>query len=297
MATVDWFDTLGDNDDDADDADTGCDINDNDDTESEHDRRFYWLGDGFRAGALVLVVQQLEHLGLQRLDQADSVESNHVQDLALPSKGSVAAAVLYWVSRATPFELRQLRPWQHVNSVMGHRSLTLKYNLAHRIAACSRLLRENRGSASEALLDFWAPTYLVADDPIEQQRAIEAAERHRVPLIVKVSAQACGRGVFLAPTAARVRELLLSASSPCWPLRRSHAIAQHYITDPLLLDGYKFTLRVYALISCVEPLTIYVYSDAMVRLCSHRCAYRQSTGAVCVVSATRLTRALVQVSL
>lgn len=38
--------------------------------------------------------------------------------------------------------------------------------------------------------------------------------------------------------------------------------------QPYLIDGYKFDLRVYALILSVDPLRIYMYNDGLVRLCT-----------------------------
>ena len=36
--------------------------------------------------------------------------------------------------------------------------------------------------------------------------------------------------------------------------------------NPHLIDGFKFDLRIYALITCVNPLRVYVYKDGIVRL-------------------------------
>ncbi len=35
--------------------------------------------------------------------------------------------------------------------------------------------------------------------------------------------------------------------------------------NPYLIDGLKFDLRIYALITCVHPLRVYVYNDGIVR--------------------------------
>ena len=45
-----------------------------------------------------------------------------------------------------------------------------------------------------------------------------------------------------------------------------HFIVQEYIDKPLLLDGYKFDLRIYVLITSCDPLRIFLFNDGLVRL-------------------------------
>eukprot|EP00038_Savillea_parva_P013062 m.208735 g.208735 ORF g.208735 m.208735 type:complete len:688 (+) comp24222_c0_seq1:53-2116(+) len=49
-------------------------------------------------------------------------------------------------------------------------------------------------------------------------------------------------------------------------------VVQHYIDPPLLLDGFKFDLRLYVLVLSVDPLKVYVFNDGLVRLCTSRYA-------------------------
>ena len=45
----------------------------------------------------------------------------------------------------------------------------------------------------------------------------------------------------------------------------SGIVCQLYIENPLLIDGFKFDLRLYVLVSSIEPLRIFRYKDGLVR--------------------------------
>lgn len=50
-------------------------------------------------------------------------------------------------------------------------------------------------------------------------------------------------------------------------------LLQHYIHNPLLVNGLKFDMRVYVAVTCFDPLRIYVYEEGLARFATQ--AYSQ----------------------
>lgn len=49
-----------------------------------------------------------------------------------------------------------------------------------------------------------------------------------------------------------------------------HFIVQEYIEKPFLLDGYKFDLRIYVLITSCDPLRVFLFNDGLVRMSTEK---------------------------
>lgn len=47
-------------------------------------------------------------------------------------------------------------------------------------------------------------------------------------------------------------------------------LAQKYLLKPLLLDGYKFTLRVYVVVTGYDPFRVYCFPQGLARICSQK---------------------------
>lgn len=98
--------------------------------------------------------------------------------------------------------------------------------------------------------NFFPPTWLL---PVEwSDFKAQFNFKKAKTFIIKPEAQSQGKGIFLTR---RVEDL-----DP-----NEHYVAQRYIHRPLLIDGLKFDLRVYALVNGVNPLRVYVYKEGLAR--------------------------------
>ncbi|XP_017082830.1 tubulin polyglutamylase TTLL13 [Drosophila eugracilis] len=93
--------------------------------------------------------------------------------------------------------------------------------------------------------------------PADYGDAMSYALNHKRTFILKPDSGAQGRGIWLTND--------LKTIGP-----HERLICQTYIHRPLLIDGYKFDLRVYTLITSVDPLRIFVYNEGLARFATNK---------------------------
>ena len=47
-------------------------------------------------------------------------------------------------------------------------------------------------------------------------------------------------------------------------------IVQEYISNPLLIDDLKFDIRIYVLMTSIDPLKLYIFEDGLVRFSTEK---------------------------
>ena len=175
---------------------------------------------------------------------------------------SPAAALvnLYWQECAvTTAQLAWVRPFQRINHWPGMEAMHTKVGLAR----CLRRMRE----LAPSLYDFAPLTFVLPDDWrlfVQQFRVPEGLPPNcgvlrsinDVTYIKKPAGSSQGKGILITRD--------LSDIDP-----RTPSVAQQYISNPFLIDGLKFDLRIYVMVSSLDPLRIWLFEDGLVRFATN----------------------------
>jgi hypothetical protein len=83
--------------------------------------------------------------------------------------------------------------------------------------------------------------------------------------IIKPSNSAQGKGIYITNDVRDVQQSLANKQS---------LVASHYISNPMLINGLKYDLRIYVGITSINPLRIYIYEEGLARFAT--CQYREA---------------------
>ena len=160
-------------------------------------------------------------------------------------------AMLNWYDGGGQIDiLSSLEPWQFYNHFPGIWSISRKVELAKNIDKMNRFLPE--------LYTFHPKTFVLPGQYNDLRGFMfNIPKRNHRTFIIKPDAGSQGRGIMLIQNP----DMLEDYTDP--------AVAQQYIS-PFLIEGYKFDLRIYVLITSVDPLRIYIHNEGMARLCSEK---------------------------
>ena len=149
----------------------------------------------------------------------------------------------------TKFEdIREMNKYQKVNHFPGSIQLGRKDLLWKNIYR----VRQKFGKE----LDIAPTTYLFPMD-YNQFLLDREAEDDNVLYILKPVASSCGRGIKVVGKKSKIS-------------KQDGYLASKYLAYPHLINGFKYDLRVYVLVSSFDPLRIYVYNDGLVRFATEK---------------------------
>ena len=139
-----------------------------------------------------------------------------------------------------------LKHWQKVN----HHPLTIECTKKDKMNQNIFNMVQKFGKA----YDFVPKTYLL---PHEMSLLIRDAENRRNTrkyYIVKPNGSSQGKGIYVTDNIQQVANKNMQGM-----------LVSEYVQNPLLINGLKFDLRIYVLITCFNPLRVYIYEEGLVR--------------------------------
>ncbi|NXC40015.1 TTLL5 polyglutamylase, partial [Penelope pileata] len=155
---------------------------------------------------------------------------------------------LMWTgSHLKPYLLRNLTDIQKVNHFPRSYELTRKDRLYKNVSR----MQLAHGFKTFHILP---QTFIL---PAEYQDFCNTFSKDRGPWIVKPVASSRGRGVYLI-------------NNPNQIVLEENILVSRYISNPLLIDDFKFDVRLYVLVTSYDPLVIYLYEEGLARFATVR---------------------------
>lgn len=184
---------------------------------------------------------------------------------------------LYWNDTSiTGDRLVRMKPGQKINHFVGMLEICRKRSLAKNLARLESVYPHE--------IDFSPKTYNLPaqlDEFLEEFKETElpatssTKKSSRAPkktFILKPDAGCQGKGIALAQSQDHVLKALENINVDVEGESKGSkaVVAQRYLSKPFLIDGYKFDLRVYALVICADPLRVFVFNDGLARFCTEK---------------------------
>ncbi|CAM9872544.1 unnamed protein product [Choristocarpus tenellus] len=155
---------------------------------------------------------------------------------------------IYWVDVANIIErLNQLRPWQRINHFPGMSNVARKGRMAQNLDRMRRTFPQDYA--------FYPRTWVLPAEWGSFKAEFDSLGKSNRTFIIKPDSGCQGRGIFLTQDMERVNAM-------------ESQVAQLYVRKPLLIDGLKFDLRLYVLVTSVIPLRVYAFKDGLARFCT-----------------------------
>eukprot|EP00471_Norrisiella_sphaerica_P001675 CAMPEP_0184486188 /NCGR_PEP_ID=MMETSP0113_2-20130426/7723_1 /TAXON_ID=91329 /ORGANISM="Norrisiella sphaerica, Strain BC52" /LENGTH=949 /DNA_ID=CAMNT_0026867947 /DNA_START=293 /DNA_END=3142 /DNA_ORIENTATION=+ len=156
--------------------------------------------------------------------------------------------ILWTWSRPSSIDFDSLLVWQRVNHFPESLHLTRKDSMKYYI---EDLATSRHGESFRIIPE----TYALPEQFDICHAAVTMS--HSAPWIVKPNRLSRGRGIYII-------------NHPSMIPDSGNVIVSRYIASPLLIDGFKFDLRLYVLVTSFQPLEVFLYQKGFARLASQR---------------------------
>ncbi|XP_071508223.1 tubulin polyglutamylase TTLL7-like [Diadema antillarum] len=155
---------------------------------------------------------------------------------------------MFWNDTAIPPDrIAELKPYQRINHFPGMGEICRKDCLARNML---KMYKRHPDDFS-----FVPKTWIFPAEYSSFQNHVHDLKRKKKSrtYIVKPANGSMGQGIMLFRNGEKIPP-------------QDHMIVQEYMDKPFLLEGFKFDLRVYVLVTSCDPLRIFLYPDGLVRM-------------------------------
>lgn len=165
-----------------------------------------------------------------------------------PEASSTRKCHVYWIDVPAIVErMQHLHRWQRINHFPGMSNVARKGRLAQNLDRMRRTFPHE--------YSFYPRTWVLPVEWGAFKTEFDASGKSTRTFIVKPDSGCQGRGIFLTQDLERVEAT-------------ESQVAQLYVQRPLLIEGFKFDLRLYVLVTSVIPLRVYAFKDGLTRFCT-----------------------------
>ncbi|XP_028308961.1 putative tubulin polyglutamylase TTLL9 isoform X1 [Gouania willdenowi] len=164
------------------------------------------------------------------------------------------------------FDQVYLQEHVRMNHFRNYYELTRKNLMVKNLKHHQKNLKRDAGR-TEMMCDFFPPTFSL---PSEYHLFVEEFNRNSGSTwIMKPAARSQGKGIFLFRKLKDVMDWKKDSSRHSEEqgeeAQVENYVAQRYIAKPYLINGRKFDLRVYVLVTSYDPLKAWLYRDGFAR--------------------------------
>ncbi|CDW88353.1 tubulin-tyrosine ligase family protein [Stylonychia lemnae] len=157
---------------------------------------------------------------------------------------------LLWTWSKIKIDITKLIVWQKCNHFSGAKNVSRKDFLKRNIERAQKMSSKANQVFNMLPLTFILPKEYVGF--LESFSEFEDKEGRLNYWIMKPAAKSRGRGISLVNDLTQI-----TYGEPI--------VVQRYIKNPLLINGYKFDMRIYVLVTSVNPLEVFLYKEGFGR--------------------------------
>ncbi|CAD5121314.1 DgyrCDS9843 [Dimorphilus gyrociliatus] len=155
---------------------------------------------------------------------------------------------LYWTDQSVALErVMEMKRYQKINHFPGMAEICRKDLLARNLNRMIKLFPKE--------YNVFPKSWCLPADYGDLQ-AYSRAKRHKT-YILKPESGCQGKGIWVTKNTKEIKA-------------HEHMLCQIYVSKPFLIDGFKFDLRIYVLVTSCDPFRIFVFKDGLARFATQK---------------------------